>query len=276
MAWLLAPLLLLSAAWPATADTAGERIRAIAAIGLDSEQCYRVRDLFLEREEAKFYLTDGHLIFAHSFEGRDIAALFVASEDEDIGEVLVIPPTLRERKSLARFIDETVLNAKFRVALMFFSDDTAATLRAAIERSSSVQPDLKRGAELAARWSPTLKNVMEGVAPRILVDVGSEIDPKDGFFVAAVTGSRLGRFDVIVDPRRSEEVSVGQLVRRAGRDYYEIWTSFRGRSFREGNQGEPSPSARLENYRIESTLAEDRSEERRVGKECRSRWSPYH
>ena len=23
-------------------------------------------------------------------------------------------------------------------------------------------------------------------------------------------------------------------------------------------------------------LAEDRSEERRVGKECRSRWSPYH
>ena len=24
------------------------------------------------------------------------------------------------------------------------------------------------------------------------------------------------------------------------------------------------------------TLGEDRSEERRVGKECRSRWSPYH
>ena len=24
------------------------------------------------------------------------------------------------------------------------------------------------------------------------------------------------------------------------------------------------------------TMAEDRSEERRVGKECRSRWSPYH
>ena len=26
----------------------------------------------------------------------------------------------------------------------------------------------------------------------------------------------------------------------------------------------------------EKTAAEDRSEERRVGKECRSRWSPYH
>jgi len=257
MAWLLALLLVFSAAWPATAGSSGERLRAIAGIRLDGEQCYRVRDLFLEREEAKFYLTDGHLIFAHSFEGRDVAALFVASENEDVGEVLVIPPTQRERQSLARFIDETVLNAKFRAALMFFSDDTAATLRAALERSSSVQPDPKRGAELAARWSPTLRNVMEGVAPRILVDVGSEIDLKEGFFVAAVTGSRLGRFDVIVDPRRSEEVSAGQLVRRAGRDYYEIWTSFQGRSFLAANKHGPWPSARLENYRIESTLAED-------------------
>ena len=31
---------------------------------------------------------------------------------------------------------------------------------------------------------------------------------------------------------------------------------------------------RLENGKIE--LEEIRSEERRVGKECRSRWSPYH
>ena len=29
-------------------------------------------------------------------------------------------------------------------------------------------------------------------------------------------------------------------------------------------------------YYVESTSAIDRSEERRVGKECRSRWSPYH
>ena len=27
---------------------------------------------------------------------------------------------------------------------------------------------------------------------------------------------------------------------------------------------------------ILAAIAEDRSEERRVGKECRSRWSPYH
>jgi len=33
-------------------------------------------------------------------------------------------------------------------------------------------------------------------------------------------------------------------------------------------------SARLNGNEIETLLA--RSEERRVGKECRSRWSPYH
>ena len=27
---------------------------------------------------------------------------------------------------------------------------------------------------------------------------------------------------------------------------------------------------------VSMTIADDRSEERRVGKECRSRWSPYH
>ena len=32
----------------------------------------------------------------------------------------------------------------------------------------------------------------------------------------------------------------------------------------------------LDNYQPETGNYQDRSEERRVGKECRSRWSPYH
>src|SRR3989442_6910505 len=35
-------------------------------------------------------------------------------------------------------------------------------------------------------------------------------------------------------------------------------------------------SAPLENERASSRRRRGRSEERRVGKECRSRWSPYH
>ena len=30
------------------------------------------------------------------------------------------------------------------------------------------------------------------------------------------------------------------------------------------------------NWKMNKTATEARSEERRVGKECRSRWSPYH
>ena len=34
--------------------------------------------------------------------------------------------------------------------------------------------------------------------------------------------------------------------------------------------------SRLRNVKINNDRANIRSEERRVGKECRSRWSPYH
>ena len=42
------------------------------------------------------------------------------------------------------------------------------------------------------------------------------------------------------------------------------------RSLRLQNEALPAGALRL------LELADDRSEERRVGKECRSRWSPYH
>ena len=35
------------------------------------------------------------------------------------------------------------------------------------------------------------------------------------------------------------------------------------------------PRGKLQHLTMDSTIV-DRSEERRVGKECRSRWSPYH
>ena len=41
-------------------------------------------------------------------------------------------------------------------------------------------------------------------------------------------------------------------------------------------QKNPKVSRRKEIIKITSEINEMRSEERRVGKECRSRWSPYH
>ena len=37
-----------------------------------------------------------------------------------------------------------------------------------------------------------------------------------------------------------------------------------------------SPYIQISGYLRENVFKAERSEERRVGKECRSRWSPYH
>ena len=39
---------------------------------------------------------------------------------------------------------------------------------------------------------------------------------------------------------------------------------------------QPTPASAIATAPIETEKAAERSEERRVGKECRSRWSPYH
>src|SRR2546430_2915005 len=43
-----------------------------------------------------------------------------------------------------------------------------------------------------------------------------------------------------------------------------------------GYRGDPGDSRSLSTRRAHLGIPEGRSEERRVGKECRSRWSPYH
>ena len=46
-------------------------------------------------------------------------------------------------------------------------------------------------------------------------------------------------------------------------------------TFRATETAAKVPLAKLD-YRFDGRISRPRSEERRVGKECRSRWSPYH
>ena len=46
--------------------------------------------------------------------------------------------------------------------------------------------------------------------------------------------------------------------------------------FKQVGDLEKTGAAALPKSRLAMGLKDDRSEERRVGKECRSRWSPYH
>ena len=67
-----------------------------------------------------------------------------------------------------------------------------------------------------------------------------------------------------------------------------VFTLFMGFAYNAGESGnesvdmwlglayvDPEPDSRL-NQMLFARLDASRSEERRVGKECRSRWSPYH
>ena len=117
--------------------------------------------------------------------------------------------------------------------------------------------DPKAGERLADHWSPVLEAMLPNVELRILLDTFSPLDPQSGFFSATVAGGPLGQFDVLVDPRRPEQIHIGQTVWREKRQYYETWCRFQGRSFREGREPPISTEGRLENYRITSRLSTD-------------------
>lgn len=251
------------------AASAEDHLRAIRRVELDAQRCYRVRDVFLEREDVKLYFTDGHLIFGRKVHGRDIAAAFVASGPADIGEVLLIPPTPGERRSVARFLDETVLNEKFRTAVFFFTDDTADALMRAVARSPGSRADAAAGERLAPRWSGVVRNLLGGAALRVFADTYSDAPLEAGFFVGAMRGNRLGRFEISIEPRLRKQVGAGRLVRGGEREFYEVWTRFEGRNFREGRRSFIHEPGRLRNYRIEAEIGPD------LGMEVRARADFY-
>src|ERR1035438_7641431 len=87
------------------AGTAADIARAIRENSFDRDECYRVRDLQIVKEDIRIYLSDGHLIFSKPVAGRRMAAVFVADVEGGDGEVLLRPPDVGERRSLAGYID---------------------------------------------------------------------------------------------------------------------------------------------------------------------------
>ena len=247
------------------AASAADDLRAIRSLELDPQRCYRVRDAFLEREDLKLYFTDGHLIFAKPLRERTFAALFLATSPSDVGELLLIPPTPAERQSAARHLGETILNEKFRNAMLFFTDDTEEALLAAIRKASSHRLDPAEGERIAPRWSSVLRNLIDSSAPRILLDLRAERGLAAGFFAAAVRGSARGRFDVVVNPDSPEQVAAGRFAWADNRPYYETWCRFEARSYRSGAKTAAAAPARLQNYRIETRLAADLNMEVNLG-----------
>lgn len=186
----------------------------------------------IEREDLRLFLTDGYLIFAKPVEGRRVAAYFYAETEAGDGEVLLVPPDAAERTTLARFTGTPNLNEHIKGALLLFTDNTGDQLASEIGEKK-FQASGEMGRMLANSHDALLKNLLHSFEIRLVSDFRTN-DPKQGLFFAAMAGSHLGSFDVSYDPTSRDQITVGQVTFRNNAAYFDVWTSFPGRSVRRG------------------------------------------
>lgn len=224
-------------------------VEEFRAAGLDSQACFRVRDLQFSKDEARFYLNEGLIVFRKPVNGVRTAAVFSAEVEGGDGEVLLMPPTRGERLSLSRFIGTPNLAEPFKTVLFLFTDSTGDDLYAKLT-AADAKREVEEGLLLAARWDPVLRNISGSLEVRLLEDLFSPDRARNGLFFAGIAGQNLAGFDLIFDPRGSEQLTLASMTSRDGHAYYDIWSQFAARSFRNG-QRKPAPLPfRLSDYRI--------------------------
>ncbi len=241
----------------ATTPTAADLARLVNQVALDPEECYRVTDLNFSKDDVRIYLTSGYISFAKPVNGARIAAVFTTDVEAGDAEVLLIPPYRGERLSLANFTESPNLDEHFKAAAMIFTDDTAAELQAALT-SRLARKNTEMGALIAENWTPALRNLTQSFQVRLIGDLlSAKTNP--GIFYMAVTGSKLGNFDVVFDPEARDQIVVGQLAYREDRSYFDVWTSFPGKKARKDPATSPPSPLAIDNYRIDATIHPDLS-----------------
>ncbi|MCC7174249.1 MAG: hypothetical protein IT159_03560 [Bryobacterales bacterium] len=255
--WLAPLLLLLPAAQCAWEGTAADLAVQIRTAGLDRDECYRVRDVSFAKEDLRFYLTEGYLVFGKAVDGYRRSALFVGEVEAGDAEVLVFPPTRSERLALSRSAKSPNLNEHFKLAVMVFSDDTCEVLLKQILEAGEPRKSPEMGVLLEQEWNGTVANLTASFEIRLAEDALTEAGPSAGFFFCALRGDQLGNFDILFDPRREEQIVIGRVAERGGVAYFDTWTSFEARSFRNQSRRAPGAGFRLSNYRVAARLEPD-------------------
>ena len=227
---------------------------ALKEIAFDPAKCWRVRDLPIARQDLKLYLSEGFVLLSKPLGEGPIAALFWAEIEGGDGEIIVLPPSLGERQSLARFAQSPNLDEHFRSAVLIFTDSTGAEVDEFL-RDSAAKPAPEMGALLAGQFTPTLRNLTASFEARIVQDVSGNVLPGNGLFFAALSGTPFGNFDVIHDPQATDQIVIAQLQNRENRSYYNIWTSFPSRRVRKDPAlGPPLRDFAIDHVQIDATL----------------------
>jgi hypothetical protein len=211
----------------------------------DAAHVYTVHDLHLRRDVISFTFTEGKLAFLPAIRGHLTGAVFTGR-----GHVLATPRDPGERRSLAQFVGVPLLDQTFSRAYLRFTDDTASEIQ---EQLKSDGGEEAVDSHFAESWNSAVAGLAPSQSLRIMRDLLST-DPLP-FFYAMLVGDSVGAFDVMVDPRRDEEVSIGQPHFNNGVPFYDVWASFRS----ENAPPAPVESFAPLDYRIDSTIASDLS-----------------
>jgi hypothetical protein len=248
-------LILLASLRPAVALTAANLGDEIQHISLDSSECYRVLDLNFHKEDIKVYLASGYLVFTKPIGGTHLGAVFIASAEGGDADVLLLPPTRSERSSLATFTKSPNLEEHFKSAAFVFTDGTGDDLLAQLQNNPASKKSPEMGGLIAERWTSVLGNLISSFDTRVVFDVLTA-QREDGLFYMAVSGNQLDNFDLLFDPTAQDQILVGKLGYRDHRTYFNTWTSFQARSFRNGAALRGARFA-LDNIRVEALIQPD-------------------
>jgi hypothetical protein len=251
----LPALLLLAIVRCGFAASAADLGNQVEHISLDAAECYRVLDLNFAKEDLKIYLASGYLIFAKPIGGSRLGAIFVTSAEAGDADVLLIPPTRSERSSLTKFTNSPTMEEHFKAAAFIFTDGTGDQLLAQLQSNPAAKKSPDMGGLIVERWTSVLGNLVASFQTRVVYDMLS--DRRDtGLFYMAVSGNKLDNFDLLYDSTAQDQIVAGKLADRDNRTYFDTWTSFQARSFRNGAPAR-STHYLLDNIRIEATIAPD-------------------
>ncbi len=233
----------------------GDLSKVLRDATLDPEACFRVREFAYRRNEVRIFLTEGILIFRKPVNGMRTGAVFVASEELEDAEILLIPPNRMERRSLASFTGEPNLDEHFHAAVFLFTDGTGEKWMDELNRSETAKRSPERGVLAAEKWNDVVRNLSDSLETRLLEDLSNGGGPGKGCFFAALSGRKLGNFDIYLDPRGREELLVGQMENLEGRNRYNFWAHFEPK--RTQPRVMPGPVAKIERFEVKAVIAED-------------------
>ncbi len=221
-----------------------ETYHALNALRVDPARAYYVKELTLRRDAVRLAFLEGKLAFLQAYDGRVLGAVFTGR-----GHVLAAPRDPVEKRSIARFLSTPLVDQAFTRAYLRFTDNAAEELLQQLRaKKSAPLPELA----FAADWDGVVANLNPWHSLRVLAELLSA-EPRH-YFYAGLLGDPLGPFDVMVDDRREEQVSLGQPKWVSGVRYYDSWASF------PRDIAEPwSPSHRAISYAVDTVIHPDRS-----------------